>query len=247
MRVSKDGVWWISEYKAISTLTKGFASASGGKWSMIKDSWPMLILKRYSTYGLERGSARNLMFFVRLKTCNATKSNVRRPQKRLLPKSLWTPLPDIIENHPRRQPLYCQRANLGAVDVAQSSIYTLAQCQCCVKTSSQTINFASRSNSAKSLCTSIKHIESLPMVIEILKIECEVHPPSNRKTTMPEEATLMATCPSHRTDANNTLYTKVLLDPPGLSRKNIAPSPWATTLNIIVIAISWQMLSHGRF
>jgi hypothetical protein len=38
-----------------------------------------------------------------------------------------------------------------------------------------------------------------------------------------------------------------LLDPPGLSRKNIAPSPWATTLNIIVIAISWQMLSHGRF
>ncbi len=64
---------------------------------------------------------------------------------------------------------------------------------------------------------------------------------------MPKEATPMATCPSRQTDANNTLYTKVLLDPPRPSRKNIAPSPWATTLNIAVTIVSWQMLSHGKF
>jgi hypothetical protein len=57
----------------------------------------------------------------------------------------------------------------------------------------------------------------------------------------------MTTCLSCQIDANNTLYTKVLLDPPELSRKNTTPSPWATTLNIVVTAISWQMLSHGRF
>jgi hypothetical protein len=55
---------------------------------------------------------------------------------------------------------------------------------------------------------------------------------------MPKEATPMATCMSRRTDANNTLYTKVLPDPPGPSRKNIAPSPWAIALNTIVIVIS---------
>jgi len=55
---------------------------------------------------------------------------------------------------------------------------------------------------------------------------------------MPKEAIAMATCPSRQTNANNTLYTKVLPDPPGLSRKNTAPSPWAITLNIVVITIS---------
>ncbi len=52
---------------------------------------------------------------------------------------------------------------------------------------------------------------------------------------------------SRRTDANNMLYTKVLPDPPRLSRKNTAPLPWVTTLNTIVTTISWQMLSRGRF
>jgi hypothetical protein len=85
------------------------------------------------------------------------------------------------------------------------------------------------------------------MAIEILKTECEVRPPSNRRIVMPKEVTPMVTCPSRQTDDNNTLYTKVLLDPPGPSRKNIAPSPWTTTLNTIVIAIYWQMLSHRRF
>lgn len=64
---------------------------------------------------------------------------------------------------------------------------------------------------------------------------------------MLEEATLMATCPSHRTDANNMLYIKVLFDPLGLSRKNTMPSPWATALNTAVIVDSWQILSHQRF
>ncbi|KAH8942421.1 hypothetical protein BDL97_14G098200 [Sphagnum fallax] len=91
--------------------------------------------------------------------------------------------------------------------------------------SSQTINFTSRNSSVESLYTSIEHIESLPMEIGILKIECEVRPPSNKRAIMPEEVTLMATCASHRTNANNTLYTKVLFDPPRLSRKNIVPSP----------------------
>ncbi|KAH9555357.1 hypothetical protein CY35_08G110000 [Sphagnum magellanicum] len=109
------------------------------------------------------------------------------------------------------------------------------------------ISFASRSNITKLLCTSIEHIESLPMVIGILKIKYEVRPPSNRRAAMLEEATPMATCLSCQTDANNTLYTKVLPDPLEPSRKNTASSPWATTLNIVVTAISWQMLSHRRF
>ncbi|CAM6030781.1 unnamed protein product [Sphagnum balticum] len=122
-----------------------------------------------------------------------------------------------------------------------------AQCRCCARASSQTISFASRSNSAESLSTGIKHIESLPRAIGIFKIECEVHPPSNRRVAMLEETTPMATCPSRRTDANNTLYTKVLPDPSRLSRKNIAPSPWAITLNTIVTIVFWQMLNHGKF
>jgi hypothetical protein len=64
---------------------------------------------------------------------------------------------------------------------------------------------------------------------------------------MLEEATPMATCPSCQINTNNTLYTKVLLDPPRPSKKNTTPSPWATTLNTAVTTISWQMLSHGRF
>ncbi len=83
------------------------------------------------------------------------------------------------------------------------------------------------------------------MAIGILKIECEVYPPSHRKVVMSEEATSMATCPSHRTNANNTLYTKVLFDPPKLSKKNT--TPWATALNTTVTVISWQMLNHKRF
>jgi len=64
------------------------------------------------------------------------------------------------------------------------------------------------------------------MAIGILKIECEFRPPSNGKATMPKEATLMVTCPSRRTNANNTLYTKVLPDPPRPSRKNTTPLSW---------------------
>ncbi len=114
----------------------------------------------------------------------------------------------------------------------------LAQCRCCAGASSQLINFASRSSSAESLYTGIEHIESLPRSIGILKTECAVRPPSNRRAAMPEEATVMATCPSHRTNANNTLYTKVLPDPPGPSKKNTTPSPWAITLNTVVTTIS---------
>jgi hypothetical protein len=76
------------------------------------------------------------------------------------------------------------------------------------------------------------------MVIGILNTKCEVRPPSNRKATMLEEATPMATCSSHRTDANNTQYTKVLPNPPGPSRKNTTPSPWAIALNTVMIIVS---------
>jgi hypothetical protein len=99
------------------------------------------------------------------------------------------------------------------------------QCQCYAEASSQTINFVSQSNLAELFYTSTEHIKSLLMAIRILKTECEVHPPSNRRAAMREEATLMAMCPSRRIDANNTLYTKVLPDPPKPSRKNITPSP----------------------
>ncbi len=64
---------------------------------------------------------------------------------------------------------------------------------------------------------------------------------------MPKKVTPMVMCLSRQTNANNTLYTKVLPNPPRPSRKNIAPSPWATTLNTAMTAVSWQMLSHGRF
>jgi hypothetical protein len=113
-----------------------------------------------------------------------------------------------------------------------------AQCRCCVGTSSQTISFASRSNLIKLFCTSIEHIESLLMVIGILKIEYEVRSLSNRRATMLEEATPIATCLSRQTDSNNTLYTKVLTDPLEPSRKNTAPSPWAIVLNTVVTTIS---------
>jgi hypothetical protein len=49
---------------------------------------------------------------------------------------------------------------------------------------------------------------------------------------MPEEATSMVTCPTRRTNANNALYTKVLLGPPRPSRKNT--TPWVIALNTIV-------------
>ncbi|KAH9537189.1 hypothetical protein CY35_16G039200 [Sphagnum magellanicum] len=100
------------------------------------------------------------------------------------------------------------------------------------------INFASQSSSVESLCIGIEHIESLPRAIGILKTECAVHPPSNRRVAMSEEVTSMATCPFRRTNANNMLYTKVLPDPPGPSRKNTAPSPWATALNTTMTTIS---------
>jgi len=76
------------------------------------------------------------------------------------------------------------------------------------------------------------------MAIGILKTECEVRPPSNRKVVMSEEATSMATCSTRQTNVNNTLYIKVFPDPPRSSRKNTTPSPWATTLNSAVTIIS---------
>ncbi len=85
------------------------------------------------------------------------------------------------------------------------------------------------------------------MAIVILKTECEVDPPYNRKVVMPEEATLMVTCLPCRTDANNMLYIKVFLDPPGSFKKNTSPSPWAIALNITVTFVSRQMLSRKKF
>jgi len=34
---------------------------------MMENSWPLSTLRRCSTYGLERGSARNFMFFMKVK------------------------------------------------------------------------------------------------------------------------------------------------------------------------------------
>jgi hypothetical protein len=35
---------------------------------MMENSWPFPTLRKYLAYGLERGLARNFMFFVRIKT-----------------------------------------------------------------------------------------------------------------------------------------------------------------------------------
>ncbi len=69
MKVFKNGVWWISRYTAILTPNEGSAPASDGKWSMMENFWPLPTLRRYSTYGLERGLTHNFMFFVRVRTC----------------------------------------------------------------------------------------------------------------------------------------------------------------------------------
>jgi len=235
--------------RAISTLTEGSVSASGGKWSMMEDFWPLSTFRRYSTYGLERGSMRNLMFSMRVKTCTSHHKTEREWAVETI--AARKPL-DTTCGHCRKSPpkttILPPKGKFGRCMMSHKVWSTTsAQCRCCAGASSQTISFAFRSSSAESLYTSIEHIEFLPMSIGILKTKCEVHPPSNRRVAMPEEATPMVTCPSHRIDANNTLYTKVLPDPPKPSRKNTALSPWATALNIVVIAISWQMLSHGKF
>ncbi len=207
---------------------------------MMEDSWPLSTFRRYSTYGLERGSARNLMFSMRVKTRT---SHHKTEHERAVETIVAQKPLDTICGHCRKSPLKTTtlppKGEFGRCMMSRKVwSTTLAQCRCCAGASSQTISFAFRSSSVESLYTSIEHIESLPMLIGILKTKCEVHPPSNRRVAMSEEATLMVTCPSHRIDANNTLYTKVLPDPFGPSRKNTTPSPWATTLNIVVIAIS---------
>jgi len=249
MRVFKDGAWWISGYKAISTPIEGSASASGGKWSMMEDSWPLPTLRRYSAYGLERGLACNLMFFVRVKMRTwRHKTECERAEETIV---AWEPL-DTTSEHCRKSPpkitTLLPKGESGHHMMLHKIRSTAStQCRCCAGASSQTINFASQSSSIESLCTGIEHIESLPRAIGILKTECAIHPPSNRRAVMPKEATPMATCPSRQTNANNTLYTKVLPNPPRPSRKNTTPSPWAIALNTIMTTISWQMLSRGRF
>jgi hypothetical protein len=180
---------------------------------MMEDSWPLPTLRRYSTYGLERGSVCNLMFSVKVKT--RTWHHKTKHEKATETSVARKPL-DTIGGHCRKSPLKTTtlppKGEYGCYMMSGKVRSTAsAQCQCCAGASSQTISFASRSSSVKSLCIGIEHIESLPKVIGILKTEFEVCPPSNRRATMPEEATLMATCPSHRTDANNTLYTKFCL------------------------------------
>ncbi len=249
MRVFKDGAWWISRYKAISTPIEGFESASGGKWLMIEDSWPLSTFRRYSAYGLERGLARNLMFSVRVKMRTWRHKTERERVAETI--AAREPL-DTISGHCRKSPpkttTLPPKGKFGRRMMSRKVWSTAsAQCRCCAGASSQTINFASRSSLTELLCTGIEHIESLARAIGILKTECAVRPPSDRRAVMPKKATPMATCPSRRTNANNTLYTKVLHDPPWPSRKNIAPLPWAIALNTIVTVISWQMLSHGRF
>ncbi len=182
---------------------------------MMEYSWPLLTLKRYLAYGLERGSTRNLMFFVKVKTHTWR----HKTERERAAKTIATRKPlDTTSEHCRKSPLktttLSPKSKFGCCMMLRKVRFTTsAQCRCCVGASSQTISFASRSSSVESLCTAIKHIESLPMVIGILKTECEVRPPSNRRVVMLEEVTPMATCPSRRTDANNTLYIKVLPDP----------------------------------
>jgi len=165
---------------------------------------------------------------------DATKPKARGPQNDCYLKASrhhWQTLSEIThkDNH------FTAKGQIWVLhDVAQSPVYCLGRC--CVGASSQTINFASYNSSIESLYPSIEHIESLPMAIGILKTKCEVRPPSNRKVVMSEKATSMATCPSHQTNANNTLYTKVFCDPPKLSKKNT--TPWAIALNTTVTVVS---------
>jgi len=249
MKVSKDGAWSISRYKVILTLIEGSASASDGKWLVMEDSWPLLALRRYLTYGLERVSTHNLMFSMRVKTCTwRQKIECEKAAETIVARK---PL-DTTSRHCRKSPpkttTLLPKGKYGRRMMSHKVWSTTsAQCRCYAGASFQTINFASWSSLVESLCTSIEHIESLPKAIGILKTECVVRLPSNRRAAMPKKVTPMATCPSCRTNANNTFYTKVLPNSPGPSRKNTSPSPWATALNITVTTVSWQMLSHGRF
>jgi hypothetical protein len=57
---------------------------------------------------------RNLMFSVRVKThTSCHKIEQEKAVETKKSESLWTPLADIVRNHPQKQPFYCQRANLG--------------------------------------------------------------------------------------------------------------------------------------
>jgi hypothetical protein len=194
---------------------------------MMENSWPLSNLRRYSTYSLERGLARNLLFFVRIKT----RTSCHKIKREKVAKTTVAREPvDTTSKHcgksPSKTTTLPPKGDSGCYMMSHKVRFiTPAQCRCYAEASSQTISFASHSSSAESLCTIIEHIESLLMAIGILKIECEVYPPSNRKIVMSKKATPMATCLSCRTNANNMLYTKVLPDPPGLSRKTIVLSP----------------------
>jgi hypothetical protein len=154
----------------------------------MEDFWPLSTFRKYSAYGLERGSACNLMFSMKVKTrISCHKIEHEKAAKTIVARE---PL-DTTSGHCRKSPpktttlspkgKYGRRMMLRKV----RSI-TSAQCRCYLGTSSQTINFASQSSSVELLCTCIEHIESLPRAIKILKTECAICPPSNKRATMPE-------------------------------------------------------------
>jgi hypothetical protein len=129
--------------------------------------WKTLGHYRLSTYNLERGLAHNLMFSIKFKT--RTWHHKTEREKAIEMIVARKPL-DTTNGHCQKLPLKTTtlppKGESGHCMMSRKvQSIASAQCQCCARTSSQMINFASQSSSAKSLCTSIEHIESLPMAI----------------------------------------------------------------------------------
>ncbi len=146
---------------------------------------------------------------------------------------------DIVENHPRRQPLYRQRVNLGiAWYHAKSDLPPRHNVGVVLdphpKRSTLLFEITQQNRSTQVSST----LSPYQWQLRSWKLNVRsVHLPIWELLCW-KRATPMATCLSRQTDANNTLYTKVFPDPPRPSRKNIAPSPWTTMLNTAVIVVS---------
>ena len=79
-------------------------------------------------------------------------------------------------------------------------------CLCVIGASSHIISFVTCKSLAKSELCFIEHVESLWILIGILKQEWAVRPPGKRSAAIPEEATARAISPFDRTFPSKVLY-----------------------------------------
>jgi hypothetical protein len=109
----------------------------------------------------EKGLVCNLMFSVRVKTCTSRhKTKCAKAAKMIAARKPLDTTGGQCQKSPPKITTLPPKGESGRCMMSRKvrSIAS-AQCRCCVGASSQTISFASRSYSAKSLCIDIKHIE----------------------------------------------------------------------------------------